>query len=177
VQSLSGIPTEATPEATIAANTETKNKDAIARVVMAGMRLYGLSQSNRKIRDKQQRSGSASPAIAVEDSITPEALEAERKNDEEYKAVYHQVYKGVCFTFRAHMQTMLLQGYTDALREAADKLLAMFVNNPLANGLLGVADEKYTPGGRKAFGSAKVEDQGKSPFNVAKGGVFGVATG
>jgi hypothetical protein len=71
---------------------------------------------------------------------------------------------------------MLLQGYTDALREAADKLLAMFVNNPLANGLLGVADEKYTPGGRKAFGSAKVEDQGKSPFDTAKGGVFGVAT-
>jgi hypothetical protein len=177
VQSLSGIPVEATPEATIAANTETKNKDAIARVVMAGMRLYGLSQSNRKIRDKQQqRSGSASPAIAVDESITPEALEAERKNDEEYKAVYHQVYKGVCFTFRAHMQTMLLQGYTDALREAADKLLAMFVNDPLANGLLGVADEKYTPGGRKAFGSAKVEDQGKSPFDTAKGGVFGVAT-
>jgi hypothetical protein len=178
VQSLSGIPIEATPEATIAANTETKNKDAIARVVMAGMRLYGLSQSNRKIRDKQQRSGSASPAIPVVDgSITPKALERERKNDEEYKAVYHQVYKGVCFTFRAHMQTMLLQGYTDALREAADKLLAMFCNNPLANGLLGVADEKYTPGERKAFGSAKVEDQGKSPFDVAKGGVFGGVTG
>lgn len=177
VQSLSGIPVEATPEATVAANTETKNKDAIARVVMAGMRLYGLSQSNRKIRDKQQRSGSASPAVPVEDSMTPEALEAERKNDEEYKAVYHQVYKGVCFTFRAHMQTMLLQGYTDALREAADKLLAMFCNNPLANGLLGVADEKYTPGGRKAFGSAKVEDQGKSPFDAAQGGVFGVARG
>jgi hypothetical protein len=178
VQSISGIPVETTSETTITANTETKNKDAIARVVMAGMRLYGLSQSNRKIRDKQQqRSGSASPAIAVYESITPEALEAERKNDEEYKVVYHQVYKGVCFTFRAHMQTMLLQGYTDALREAADKLLAMFVNNPLANGLLGVADEKYTPGGRKAFGSAKVEDQGKSPFDTAKGGVFGVATG
>ena len=178
VQSLSGIPIEANPEATIAANTETKNKDAIARVVMAGMRLYGLSQSNRKTRDKQQRSGSASPAIpVVDESITPEALERERKNDEEYKAVYHQVYKGLCFTFRAHMQTMLLQGYTDALREAADKLLAMFCNNPLANGLLGVADEKYTPGGRKAFGSAKVEDQGKSPFDTAKGGVFGVATG
>ena len=177
MQSLSGIPVEATPEATVAANTETKNKDAIARVVMAGMRLYGLSQSNRKIRDKQQRSGSASPAVPVEDSMTPEALEAERKNDEEYKAVYHQVYKGVCFTFRAHMQTMLLQGYTDALREAADKLLAMFCNNPLANGLLGVADEKYTPGGRKAFGSAKVEDQGKSPFDAAQGGVFGVARG
>jgi hypothetical protein len=177
VQSLSGFPVEATPEATIAANTETKNKDAIARVVMTGMRLYGLSQSNRKIRDKQQRSGSASPAISVEESVTPEALEAERKSDEEYKAVYHQVYKGVCFTFRAHMQTMLLQGYTDALREAADKLLAMFVNNPLANGLLGVADEKYTPGGRKAFGSAKVDDQGKSPFDVAKGGAFTGVTG
>lgn len=152
-----------------AATTETKNKDAIARVVMTGMRLYGISQSNRKLRAKQQRSGSASPA---HDTATAEELEAERKGDEEYKAVYHQVYKGVCFAFRAHMQTMALQGYTDALREAADKLLAMFCSDPLAQGLLGGGDEKFTPGGRKAFGSAKVE-QGKSPFNAGVGGVFG----
>jgi hypothetical protein len=162
VQSLSGLPTEAAPETTA---------EAIARVVMAGMRLYGLSQSNRKLRGKHQRSGSASPA---HETATPDELEAERKMDEQYKAVYHQVYKGVCFAFRAHMQTMVLQGYTDALREAADKLLAMYCCDPLAQGLLGVADEKYTPGGRKAFGSVKAEEQGKSPFDVGRGG-FGVA--
>lgn len=133
------------------------------------MRLYGLSQSSRKLRTKQQRSRSASPA---HETATPEELEAERKNDEEYKAVYHQVYKGVCFNFRAHMQTMALQGYTDALREAADKLLAMYCSDPLAHGLLG-GEEKFTPGGRKAFGSAKVEEQGKSPFDAGRGALFG----
>lgn len=171
VQSLSGLPIETAPETTAEATTEIKNKDSIARVVMAGMRLYGLSQSNRKLRGKQQRSGSASP---VHETATADELEAERKMDEQYKAVYHQVYKGVCFAFRAHMQTMLLQGYTDALREAAEKLLAMYCSDPLAQGLLGSADEKYTPGGRKVFGSVKAEEQGKSPFDVGRG-VFGVA--
>jgi hypothetical protein len=165
VQSLSGLPIETAPETTAEANTEIKNKDSIARVVMAGMRLYGLSQSNRKLRGKQQRSGSASPA---QETATTEELEAELKTDEQYKAVYHQVYKGVCFAFRAHMQTMLLQGYTDALREAADKLLAMYCSDPLAQGLLGAAEEKYTPGGRKAFGSVKAEEQGKSSFDVMR---------
>lgn len=173
VQSLSGLPIEAAPETTAEATTEIKNKDSIARVVMAGMRLYGLSQSNRKLRGKQQRSGSASPAQEIA-TATPDELEAERKTDEQYKAIYHQVYKGVCFAFRAHMQTMLLQGYTDALREAADKLLAMYCCDPLAQGLLGSADEKYTPGGRKAFGSVKAEEQGRSPFDVGRG-AFSVA--
>ena len=171
MQSLSGLPVEATPETTAEATTEIKNKDSIARVVMAGMRLYGLSQSNRKLRAKQERSGSASPA---QETATPDELEAERKMDERYKAVYHQVYKSVCFAFRAHMQTMVLQSYTDALREMADKLLAMYCCDPLAQGLLGSADERYTPGGRKAFGSVKAEEQGKSPFDVG-GGLLGVA--
>jgi hypothetical protein len=171
VQSLSGLPNGATLETTAEANIEIKNKDAIARVVMAGMRLYGLSQSNRKLRGKQQRSGSASPA---QETATAVELEAERRTDEQYKAVYHQVYKGVCFAFRAHMQTMLLQGYTDALREAADKLLAMYCGDPLAQGLLGSADEKYTPGGRRAFGSVKAEEQTKSSFDVGRS-AFSVA--
>jgi hypothetical protein len=173
VQSLSGLPVEAAPETTAEATAEIKNKDAIARVVMAGMRLYGLSQSKSRTRNKPQRSGSASPALVTEDTATPDEIEAERKRDEEYKTVYHQVYKGVCFAFRAHMQTMLLQGYTDALREAADKLLAIYCYDPLAQGLLGGSDERFTPGGRKAFGSAKVEEQGKSPFDAGRG-PFGV---
>jgi hypothetical protein len=166
VQSLSGLPDEAALETTAEANTEIKNKDSIARVVMAGMRLYGLSQSNRKLRVKQQRSGSASPS---QETATADELEVERNLDEQYKAVYHQVFKGVCFAFRAHMRAMLLQGYTEALREAADKLLAMYCSDPLAQGLLGAADEKYTPGGRKAFGGVKAEGQGKSPFDISRG--------
>jgi hypothetical protein len=175
VQSLSGLPIEASPASTAEATTKIKNKDSIARIVMAGMRLYGLSQSNRKLRGgkQQQRAGSASPA---QETATLEDLDTERKADEQYKYLYHQVYKGVCFAFRAHMQTLVLQGrYTEALRETADKLLALYCSDPLAQGLPGAADEKYTPGGRKAFGSdSKAEEHGngKSPFDVG-GGVVG----
>lgn len=172
VQSLSALPQELpSEESAAAAATEAKNKDIIARVVMAGMRLYGLAQSSRKLRGKQQQRSdrTASPAPLPEDTATPQELEAERKSDEEYKAVYHQVYKGVCFTFRAHMQTLALQGYTEPLREAADKLLALYCCDPLAQGLLG-DEEKFTPGGRKAYGSAKVEAEGKSPFDVGRSG-------
>jgi hypothetical protein len=178
VQSLSGLPTvEASSELTAEATTEIKNKDSIARVVMAGMRLYGLSQSNRKLRGKQQRSGSASPA--QEETATTEEMKTERKMDEQYKATYHQVYKGVCFAFRAHMQTLVLQSnYTEALREVADKLLAMYCSDPLAQGLPGAADDRFTPGGRKAFGSVvKAEEQVvKSPFDVSGNVVVGVAS-
>lgn len=170
VQSLSALPAEPSPEDSAAAATESKNKDTIARVVMAGMRLYGLSQSTRKLLRNKQRTGSQSP-LPPEENASPEELAAERKNDEEYKAVYHQVHKGVCFAFRSYMHTLPLQGYTDALRETADKLLAMFCSDPLAQGLLGGGEQKFTPGGRKAFGSAKVEEEGKSPFAGAKGGM------
>lgn len=66
------------------------------------------------------------------------------------------------------MQTLALQGYTEALRDAADKFLALYCSDPLAQGLLG-GEEKFTPGGRKAFGSAKVEGMGESPFSARRG--------
>ena len=70
------------------ASFDTKNKDLISRMVMAGMRLYGLSQS----RTRKARAGSstASPAIDISFDDQDEA----RRKDEEYRLVYHQVYKG-----------------------------------------------------------------------------------
>lgn len=70
---------------------ESRNKDAISRLVMAGMRLYGLQQ--RKKSTKLQRH-----------PITPEILANEKESedaarDEEYKLVYHQTYKGAVFAF------------------------------------------------------------------------------
>lgn len=169
VQTSSTLPTEPPSEASAAALTEKKNKDTISRVVMAGMRLYGLSQSTRKQHSKQQHSNSASPAPATpEPNLTPSELEAELRRDQEFTEVYNKAFKSVLFTFRAHVQTLALQGYTEALRDAADKFLALYCSDPLAQGLLG-GEEKFTPGGRKAFGSAKMERQGESPFDARRG--------
>lgn len=165
VQSASAIPVETSAAA---ASIEEKNKLTISRVVMAGMRLYGLSQSSQKLHSNKQRSGSASPA-PPENNLTPEELEAVRKSDQEFTEVYNKAFKSMTFTFRAHIQTLSLQGYMDALRDAADRLLVLYCSDPLAQGLLGAGDEKFTPSGRKAFGSAKVEAEGKSPFDARRG--------
>ncbi|KAK3672847.1 hypothetical protein LTR78_007200 [Recurvomyces mirabilis] len=133
----------AAPEDTI----ETRNKEIISRIVMAGMRLYGVSQSKRP----KSRTGStlASPAV----DVTFEVLDAERQQDEEYKLVYHQVYKATCFTFRHHIAIDNLSARSEALRQTADDLLGVFCNDPLKAGLPSIVDE-YTPGGRKAFAPA-----------------------
>ncbi|KAI6873500.1 hypothetical protein KC323_g1076 [Hortaea werneckii] len=136
-------------------STETRNKDLISRVVMAGMRLHGLSQSKRK--------KAKSSAIAAQSS---EQEETDRRNDEEFKLVYHQVYKGTQFAFRQHIEQSTLQPHADALREVVDRLLILFCTNPLQNGRAGLAD-KLTPGGRKAFESASGAEVHTSPFASA----------
>ena len=158
VQSLSTLPA---PQEGSDDAIEAKNKDIISRIVMAGMRLYGLSQSKTR-RKPRTSSGAASPALDVDF----EEQDAERKQDEEYKLVYHQVFKGVCFSFRSHIAAKALQVHSEALQEAADKLLAMYCTDPLAEGIPGAPD-KLTPGGTKAFGSAKIEE--RSPFERGVG--------
>ncbi|KAF2478846.1 hypothetical protein BDY17DRAFT_328359 [Neohortaea acidophila] len=135
---------------------ESKNKDAISRIVMAGMRLYGLSQS--KGRRSRSDSTASSPAV----DTTFEEREATRKNDEEFKLIYHQVYKGTCFAFRASIADKALQPLTDAVRDVADKLLSIFCQDPLDTG-----------GG---FGGVREETDGKfnqfdSPTPQSKRGV------
>ncbi|KAI7506327.1 hypothetical protein KC367_g229 [Hortaea werneckii] len=135
--------------------TEIRNKDLISRVVMAGMRLHGLSQSKRK-----KAKGSTIAAQSFEQG------ETDRRNDEEFKLVYHQVYKGTQFAFRQHIEQSTLQPHADALREVVDRLLILFCTNPLENGRTGLAD-KLTPGGRKTFESASAAEAHTSPFASA----------
>lgn len=137
--------------------TETKNKDFVSRIAMAGMRLHGLSQSKSRSKHKAD---STAPSPAVDTSF--EELEAERKNDEEFKLIYHQVYKGTCFALRASIGGQMLQPFAEQVRETVDKLLAIFCSDPLAGVLQGGADE-VTPGGRKAFVSKSAHDE-KSSF-------------
>jgi hypothetical protein len=75
--------------------TESRNKEALSRVVMAAMRMHGMQQR------KKNRSRRASVAPGVEDSQEPIAKTAaeEAVKDEEYKLMYHQTYKGAAFAF------------------------------------------------------------------------------
>lgn len=58
---------------------EAKNKDTISRIVMSGMRLYGYQPYSRSKRDKEPLSKAAAAGA------------------DEYKSMYHQVYKSVTF--------------------------------------------------------------------------------
>ncbi len=127
------------------ASVEAKNKDVISRIVMAGMRLYGLSQQKgRKTHD--DASSASQRDLAVERDTDTD------RGEEEYKYVYHQTFKGTCFAFRTTTTSQDLLPFTLAIRDTVDKLLAIFCNDPLADGLPG-GMSKLTPGGRKAFGS------------------------
>jgi hypothetical protein len=123
---------------------ERKNKDAISRIVMTGMRLYGLVQSKkRNLRDT-----SSAPSPAVDES--GESIEAEQKSDEEYKLIYHQVFKGTCVAFRAAIRNVNLQQLSVQVRDVVDQLLVIFCTNPLESSLEQL-EETLTPGGRQAF--------------------------
>lgn len=154
---------------------ETKNRDIISRLVMAGMRLYGLSQS--KSRKSQQRRASVAPGVASElvktksqsrhSSPAPEESggvdEETKRKDEEYKLIYHTAYKGAVFAFRAQISTMPLQAHTETMREVVDKLLTLYCNDPLAQGFPGTGAKRVTPGGRKVFATPR-DAEDDSPF-------------
>ncbi|KAF2207779.1 hypothetical protein CERZMDRAFT_50377, partial [Cercospora zeae-maydis SCOH1-5] len=142
-------------------SVESKNKELISRVVMTGMRLYGLVQS--KTRKSRANSFANSPAREAKS----EDLELDRKNDEEYKLVYHQVYKGTCFAFRQHINNKPLAVHSEALRETVDKFLVIHCSDPLILDSMNAVGE-FTPSGRKPFGSAIAAPTSSSnPFLTA----------
>lgn len=135
---------------------EAKNKELISRSVMAGMRLYGYVQSKSR-RSLANSAGADSTAYRHQEEC--------REQDEAYKLLYHQVYKGTCFAFRSHVARSTLLGHSEKLRETVDQLLAIFCHDPLSNGLDSL-DDKLTPGGRHAFGSADAPRVKLDPFEA-----------
>ncbi|KAJ9622487.1 hypothetical protein H2203_006712 [Taxawa tesnikishii (nom. ined.)] len=96
----------------------------------------------------------------------------EKAKDDEYRLIYHQTYKGACFTFRTRMGEEPLQPWSDKVRETVDRLLALFCSDPFAQGLTAL-DDKLTPGGREAFGADRKgdEEEEASPFPKPTGDV------
>ena len=91
--------------------TESRNKEALTKVVMAAMRMHGLQQR------KRTKSRRASMAPGLEESLhTADEITAEdAAKDEEFKLIYHQTYKGAALA--------LVCGTTDCLEILVDKHL------------------------------------------------------
>ena len=104
---------------------EERNKETISRVVMAGMRLFGLSPRSRKLESRRQSVVPESQSEQEKEgtSVPPEA--------DTYKLVYHQTFKGAVFAFRKHMHHELLHLKTERVREVVDQLLTIFCCDPL----------------------------------------------
>lgn len=100
---------------------EDHNKSALTRIVMAGMRIYGLQQRRKSI--KLQIGSGVEADSPSNDSNVP-------RGDDEYKMIYHQTLKAATFTFRTQMNTETIN--QAAMGDVVDQLLALFCTNPLS---------------------------------------------
>lgn len=94
---------------------EQQNKSVMSRIVLAGMRMYGLKRQERK-------------SVAKETQIESQVCEDQEIADE-YKIVYHQTFKAAVFALRTHISLNPLN--QDIMRDVVDRLLAIFCNNPI----------------------------------------------
>lgn len=102
--------TSTDPDVFIDTSFEARNKAAISRTVMACMRMHGFQQQKRrsttaadtKIEDHDDEMGDLPGDAVTEDA------EIRAAKDAEFKALYHQAYKGAAFAFVSHAVTQLL---------------------------------------------------------------------
>ncbi|KAI4127879.1 MAG: hypothetical protein LQ347_004412, partial [Umbilicaria vellea] len=100
---------------------EQQNKNALSRLVMAGMRIYGLQQRKKASRSRAVSEAASSTGITQGPAQTQES-------DDEYKLVYHQAFKAASFTFRKSIATRIVS--QEAMRDVVDRLLALFCTDP-----------------------------------------------
>jgi hypothetical protein len=77
------------------ATVEDANKEMISRLVMAGMRLYGMQR--KKPAHLRRNSENISNLGSSGATTSGEGVKEEVAKDEEYKLMYHQTYKAACF--------------------------------------------------------------------------------
>ncbi|KAL8748239.1 MAG: hypothetical protein Q9184_007476, partial [Pyrenodesmia sp. 2 TL-2023] len=106
-------------------NIEQQNKNALSRIIMTGMRMYGFQPQRKKsissIADSQSR---------LLSSIHGAATTGTDDRQDEYKAVYHQTFKAASFVFRKYWASRLVG--QDILRDLVDGLLGRFCQDPFA---------------------------------------------
>jgi len=113
-------------EGTVSLDADThithQNRAALAKVVMAGMRLHGVQQRKAPGKDSDSRKLSRTVSMA--------GSEASLEGEDDYKLIYHQTFKAAAFTFREHFSARGVS--QDAMRDVVDKLLSLFCTDPLA---------------------------------------------
>ena len=95
----------------VMSTTETQNRNALTRVVMAGLRLYGFQPKKKPLANLPNQSSSSTD------------------HDEDCKLLYHQTFKAAAFAFRKQIAVECIS--QPALREVVDKLLGLFCVDPL----------------------------------------------
>ncbi|CAO2648365.1 Nn.00g076320.m01.CDS01 [Neocucurbitaria sp. VM-36] len=144
--------------------TESRNKEALSRVVMAAMRMHGMQQR------KKTRSRRASVAPGVEESrqLSDGAAAEEVAKDDEFKLIYHQTYKGAALALRKHMADKPLHAQPARLRDVVEKLLTIFLSDPLAEALPSEESTNplATPGSKQKLGGPGSIHGHASPFDL-----------
>ena len=163
--------------------TESRNKEALAKVVMAAMRMHGLQQR------KKTKSRHVSMAFGLEESqsIFDETVAEDATKDEEFKLIYHQTYKGAALALvritvitlcsssltiaqRKHMTEKPLHAQPDRMRDLVEQFLMLFLTDPLAQPP--PSDEPTnsvaTPGVKQVGIFASSQHQA-SPFDLPSG--------
>jgi hypothetical protein len=119
----------ATPAPTPSTESELlaqKNKEMVSKVVLAGLRVWGFTASSKR---KKRTSTSTSAAT---DTVLHDA--EEEAKDEEYKLLYHHVYKSTCFAFRAMISKQDFSNgkeVADRVRDTVDALLLILCKDPM----------------------------------------------
>jgi hypothetical protein len=112
---------------------EARNKEVISKLVLAGMKTYGLTsyKSGSKARSRSSLGGGDDSQLVQSPSMIMDGETQETANDArdaEYKNVYHQTVKGTNFTFRKAMGSMMLR--QESVKEVVDNFLTMFCSEP-----------------------------------------------
>ncbi|KAF1997250.1 hypothetical protein P154DRAFT_441753 [Amniculicola lignicola CBS 123094] len=148
------------------ASTETRNKEALSRVVMAAMRMYGLQQRKRP----KSRHGSLAAGAQVDESTSEEAAIEEATKDEEYKLIYHQTYKGAALALRRYIISKPLHVQPDRMRDVVERLLAIFCTDPLVETMSVDQHPRSLTTPQKGVGIVSVANSHESPFDAPSGG-------
>lgn len=78
--------------------TESRNKEALSKVVMAAMRMHGLQQRKKQ---KLNRS-TAGQSLEEGEQLSEKTITEEAAKDDEYKLIYHQTFKGAVLALASH---------------------------------------------------------------------------
>ncbi|MCJ1433747.1 hypothetical protein MMC27_003112 [Xylographa pallens] len=133
---------------------EQQNKAALSRVVMAGMRMYGLQQRRKSDRSRAASEIPPSAGFVATAASIPD-------DEDEYKLVYHQTHRAASFAFRKYMPVVNIG--QDRMRDVVDRILEMFcvdlLTKPKAIGTVQQSFEAEVVQGNNPFDPSSLSEQ------------------